>query len=54
MGEVQHRLGEGPAPSDTVSRSEMVDLAKVLKKAWGCDWMACLNGKNVGKMKGTS
>eukprot|EP00435_Cladocopium_sp_Y103_P015920 s2591_g3.t3 len=32
MGEVNHRLGEGPAPSDTVSRSELVDLAKVLKK----------------------
>jgi len=32
MGEVNHRLGEGPAPSDTVSRSEMVELAKVLKK----------------------
>ena len=33
MGEVNLRLGEGPAPSDTVSRSEMVELAKVLKKA---------------------
>ncbi|CAK8997967.1 unnamed protein product [Durusdinium trenchii] len=32
VGEVSNRLGEGPSPSETVSRSEMVELAKVLKK----------------------